>query len=202
MEQQVIITISREYGSGGLAISQILAKELGVNVYDKALLEEIAEEMGMSQEDLKQHDERANNRIASRTVRGHSNSMENILNEKEAEWFKKKAESGESFIVVGRLAQEVLADHPGLITVFVTGDDDFRVKRIMDYLSVDEEKAKSERVRVDRARRAYHNRYAEHKWGDPRYYDIIINTSRLDVEQTAETLLHYIRARIDTMKDD
>ncbi len=201
MSKQVIITVSREYGSGGLDISKILSEKLGVELFDKKLIEEIAKDMGMDPEQLEKYDEKPKNRIATRTVSGYSNSMEDILNEKQAEWLQEKVDSGDSFIVVGRLSNQVLRDNPGVVSIFVTGDEDYKLQRIMGYISADEKTAREEQARVDRSRRAYHNRYADHKWGDSRYYDIIINAGKLGVEETADFLYQYIMARIDAMDE-
>ncbi|MCC8152659.1 MAG: cytidylate kinase-like family protein [Lachnospiraceae bacterium] len=199
MEKQVIISISREYGSGGHDIAMRIAKELGVPMYDRSLLQEIADQMDMDVDELKQYDERPRNRLLTRTVGKHTNSMEEILIERQFEWIRDKAKSGESFIIVGRCAETVLREFPNLISIFITGDVDYKVKRIMEDRSLDEEKARSEQVRIDRKKRVYHNRYSDHKWGDSRYYDLVMNGSHLGVEGTAEEIIHYIRARIANM---
>ncbi len=200
MSKQVIITISREYGSGGHEIAGILANALNMEMYDRSLIKEIAKEMNMDAEELKKYDEKPRKLIASRTVRSQTNSMEAILHDKQAAWIRRKAETGESFIIVGRRAKEILKDHPGLISVFITADDDYKVRRIMDDLQIDEETAKARQLDVDRHRKTYHNRYADHKWGDSRYYDIILNSSRLGSLGSAAVLLFYIRARINVME--
>ncbi len=200
MKKQFIITISREYGSGGHEIGNILANALNIEMYDRALIREIAQEMDMDVEELKQYDEKPKRRVISRSVGEHSNSMEEILNEKQVAWIKRKAATGESFIVVGRRAKEILEGTPGLISIFITADEDYKVKRIMDEFDLNEEEAKAQRVRVDRHRKAFHNRYSEYKWGDSRCYDFIINSSRLGSLGTAMELLHYINTRVRLME--
>ncbi len=200
MGKQIIITISREYGSGGHEIASILANALNFEMYDRTLIKEIAREMDMDFEELKKYDEKPKKLIASRTVRSQSNSMEEILHDKQAAWIRRKADSGESFIIVGRRAKEILEGHPGLITVFVTADQDYKIQRIMDDLQLDEEAAKARQADVDKHRKTYHNRYSDHKWGDSRFYDVIINSSRLGSLGSAALLLFYIRARINVME--
>ncbi|MCD8150896.1 MAG: cytidylate kinase-like family protein [Clostridiales bacterium] len=199
MEKQVIISISREYGSGGHDVAMRIAKELGVPMYDRSLLQEIADQMDMDVNELKQYDEKPRNRLLTRTVGKYTNSMEEILIERQFNWIREKAKSGESFVIVGRCAETVLRECPNLISIFITGDADYKVKRIMADRSLDEEEARSEQVRIDRKRRVYHNRYSDHKWGDSRYYDLVMNGSHLGVEGTAEEIIHYIRARIANM---
>ncbi len=199
MGNQIIVTISREYGSGGHEIAGILANALNMEMYDRTLIKEIAKEMDMDVEELKKYDEKPKSLVKSRTVRSHSNSMEEILNEKQEEWIRRKAASGESFIVVGRRAKEILADHPGLISIFITADEDYKIRRIMDDLQMDEDEARAQQIRVDRHRKTYHNRYSDHKWGDSRYYDLILNSSRLGSLGTAALVLFYINARTRVM---
>ncbi|MCD8216471.1 MAG: cytidylate kinase-like family protein [Clostridiales bacterium] len=199
MEKQVIISISREYGSGGHDIAMRIAKEFDMPMYDRSLLQEIADQMDMDVNELKLYDEKPRNRLLTRTVGKYTNSMEEILIERQFDWIREKAKSGESFVIVGRCAETVLWEFPNLISIFITGDADYKVKRIMADHSLDEEKARSEQVRIDRKRRVYHNRYSDHKWGDSRYYDLVMNGSYLGVEGTAEEIIHYIRARIANM---
>ncbi len=196
MSKQTIVTISREYGSGGHEIGCLLSEKLGIPMYDRRLIIEIAEEMGMDPKDLEEFDEHPKHWLGSRRVNGHSNSMEDILTEKQAAWIHRKAESGESFIIVGRRAKEELEGSPVLVSIFVTGDEDFKVKRIMEDRGLDEATARSERLRIDRIRRNFHNSHSDYKWGDSRCYDIIVNSAKLGTEQTAEILCAYIRGRI------
>ncbi len=201
MSSQIIISVNREYGSGGLDVSRFLSEKLGIELYDKNMDEEIAEAMGIDPKELERFDEKPKKRIATRTVSGYSNSMEDILVEKQDEWLREKADAGESFIVIGRMANKVFSDHPGLIKVFITGDEDYKIQRIMEYLSVDEKTAKEHQIHVDHVRRAYHNRYADHKWGDSRHYDIIVNAGKLGMEETAQLLFDYVQVRIKALEE-
>ena len=200
MKKQCIISISREYGSGGRDIAIRIAAELGFPIYNRDLIREIAQRMNMDETELKKYDEKARNRFLTRSVGKYTNSMEEILIERQFDWIREKADSGESFVIVGRCAEMILREYPGLISVFVTADEEFKIKNIMRYLSVDEEKAKEEGIRIDRKRRTYHNRYSDYKWGDSRTYDMVINSAPLGVEGTAAILLSYIQARIDVMQ--
>ncbi len=200
MEKQCIISISREYGSGGRDIAALIAEELGIPIYNRDLIREIAQQMNMDETELKKYDEKARNRFLSRSVGKYTNSMEEILIERQFDWIREKADSGESFVIVGRCAEMVLREYPGMISAFVIGDEAFKIKNIMRYLGVDEEKAKEEGIRIDRKRRTYHNRYSDHKWGDPHTYDMVINSAPLGVEGTAAILLSYIRVRMDVLK--
>ncbi|MCH5251648.1 MAG: cytidylate kinase-like family protein [Lachnospiraceae bacterium] len=196
MAEQIIISISREFGTGGREIAGMIAKDLGIALYDRNILEEIAEEKNTEIEHLERVDEKPRNLLLSRKVKGYSNSMEENLAQMQFEYLRKKADSGESFVVVGRCSETVLKDREALVSIFVTGEIQDKIERIMKKDSLSEEEAKAKLNRHDKTRRKYHNHHSEHKWGDSRYYDICINSSRLGVEGTAKLLEEYIKRSI------
>lgn len=197
MKKQLIVSISREFGSGGRDIAEIIAKDLGLPMYDRNLLREIAKDMNMDVEELKSYDEMPRNYILTRRVGRHSNSMEDILAEKQIEFLQKKAGEGESFVVVGRCSETILKEFDGLITIFVMGETEYKKGRIMGHYQLNEAEALDKMAKIDRKRKQFHGRYSDHKWGDARYYDLCINGSHLGVEGTAQILKDYIRARVD-----
>ncbi|MCC8029055.1 MAG: cytidylate kinase-like family protein [Lachnospiraceae bacterium] len=200
MDKQCIISISREYGSGGRDIAILISRELDIPIYNRDLIRDIANQMDMKESELRKYDEKARNRLLTRSVGKYTNSMEEILIERQFDWIREKADSGESFVIVGRCAETVLRGHPGLISIFVTGEEEFKIRNIMRYLSVGEEEARAEEIKVDRKRQSYHNRYSDHKWGDSRCYDLVINSAPLGVEGTAAMLIRYIQARKDALQ--
>lgn len=127
MSKQMIISISREYGSGGHEIAKKLSERLGVSFYDRNMLDDIAKYMNVDVDNLHKYDEKRKKPIISRTVRGHSNSPEEIIAEIQFNYLRNKAETGESFVVVGRCAEQVLHDYPGMIPIFILGDEDEKV---------------------------------------------------------------------------
>lgn len=197
MGKQVIISISREFGSGGHDIAEQISNKLGLAMYDRSLLREIAKDMNVDTGLLQNYDEKPRNYILTRRVGKYSNSMEDILAEKQFDFIRKKAEEGESFVIVGRCAGTVLREFEGLISVFITGDTDYKLGRIKERSQLNEEEALEQMAKIDRRRRQFHNRYSDHKWGDSKYYDICINGSPLGVAGTAEILEGYIKARLD-----
>ena len=196
-QRQVIISVSREFGSGGHEIAELLAQEFGLKMYDKSILDEIAKEMNMDSEELKKYDEKPRNKFLTRHIGDYTNSMEDILARKQFDFIREKAESGESFVIVGRCADTVLRDTEGLITIFVTGKKEYKTERVMKRDSLTREEAQSKMQRIDMLRRQYHNRYSDHKWGDSRYYDICIDGTFLGSEGTADMLAQYIRGRME-----
>lgn len=195
MDKQLIVSVGREYGSGGHAIAEIIAKHYDIPIYDYNLLNEVARERNLDVELLRQYDEKPKNHFFTRNVRGHHNSAEEHIANMQFDYLKDKAKQGQSFVVVGRCAESVLADYSGLISIFILGDMDKKVERIADrdHISLDEaEKLVYIRNRI---RKSYHNYYCDGKWGDSRNYDISVNSSRLGIQQTAEFLISYIDQR-------
>ena len=198
MGKQLIISVGREFGSGGHVIAEELARRFELPLYDNNLLEHIAEEKEISHESLKKYDERPKNRLFSRTVRGYSNSMQENLANMQFDYLKKKAAAGESFVIVGRCSETILKGFDGLVTIFVLGDPDVKAERIRKVYGVSEEEARRMMKREDWNRKSYHNYYCKGKWGDSRNYDFSINSSRLGIEKTVDMRENCIRARMES----
>lgn len=196
MEKQVMISISREFGSGGRRIAEKVAEDLGLPLYDRNLLDAIAKEKDVDAEHLQKFDEKPRNPILSRSVSGHSNSMEENLVKMQFEYLQKKADSGESFVVLGRCAETALKGRDGLVSVFVLGDKEKKLVHVKDKYQLSDTEATLKMVRHDKKRKLYHNRYSDFKWGDSRGYDLCINSSRLGIEKTAAMIENYIKERI------
>ncbi len=196
MEKQVMISISREFGSGGRRIAEKVAEDLGLPLYDRNLLDAIAKEKDVDAEHLQKFDEKPRNPILSRSVSGYSNSMEENLVKMQFEYLQKKADSGESFVVLGRCAETALKGRDGLVSVFVLGDKEKKLVHVKDKYQLSDTEATLKMVRHDKKRKLYHNRYSDFKWGDSRGYDLCINSSRLGIEKTAAMIENYIKERI------
>ena len=199
MTNQLLISVSREFGSGGHEIATALAKEFGLPLYDKNILEQIAGESTLSLEKLIRYDESPRNIFTSRSVRGFNNSPQAQVAEMQFNYLKSKAAAGESFVVLGRCGEEVLKDFPNLVTIFVLANTEFKKLRTMARDNTSEDEALELMARTDRRRKYYHNQYCRGKWGDSRNYDLCINSAKLGIEGTVEHLLGYIRARIEKM---
>ena len=193
MKQQRIIAIGREYGSGGHKIGEILAKKYNIPLYDKELIEVIAQEKNMDLDELKKYDEIPRNRLFSRTVNGFSNSPEETISQMQFDFLREKANSGESFVVVGRCATSILKDNENMVSIFVTGDLVYEATRISKMYRITEVEGEAMVEKVNKQRKQYHNYYCKEKWGDSRYYDLIINSSKVGVENAADITDHYIK---------
>ncbi len=196
MAKQIIVSISREFGSNGHRMGRKLAEDLGVKLYDRNMLDEIAQAKSIKVEYLEKYEEKPRNFMLSRRVGAYSNSMEEIVADMQFEYLREKAESGESFVVVGRCSETVLREYKGLISIFVTGDKQVKIDRVMEKYNLSEAEAITKMKRHDKTRKQYHNRHSDFKWGDSRNYDVCINSSKLGWEKTSELLEEYIRERM------
>lgn len=195
MGKQLIITVGREFGSGGHIIAAKLAEHFGIQLLDSNILAEVAKKSNASEEYLKKYDESARNLFFSRTVNGFSNSPEEIIAQMQFDYIKHKADAGESFVVIGRCADYILRENPALVRVFVLGDTEAKIKRTAEREGISEEKAKIRMEQADKRRKYFHNTHSENKWGDSRSYDITVNSSKLGLDSTAELLIKYIELR-------
>lgn len=196
MADQVIISIGREFGSGGHEIAQSLAEFYHLDLYDQNLLEQVAKEYNLDSQELYALDEKKKNQLFARTVKGMTNSpAENVAN-LQFNFLRKKAESGESFVVVGRCSDYILKGHPGLISIFVLGDKETKIERVMKLYDLSRERAILFMEENDRRRKKYHNSHCEIKWGDSRGYDLSINSSKLGIPESVKILREYIEMRI------
>ena len=199
MEKQLLVTISRTYGSGGKVIGERLAEMLGIGFLDREILDHMSKELGIDPEVLREYDEKVPNRFMSRTVRTMNttvtNSPEKIVAEAQFEYIRKQAKAGKSFVLIGRAGSEVLKDYPYLVRFFITGRIENRISRIMEVRHMDYDEAKKAVRRHDRYRRAYHNSYGSGKWESPDNYELILSSSDLGVERTARYLYDYLKLR-------
>ncbi len=200
MNDQIIIAIGREFGSGGHKIAKKLAEELGLDFYDRRMLDDLAERKNIKIEFLEKYDEEPRKFFGARSVdartKSYSNSIEEIIAEMQFEYIREKAEKGESFVIVGRCAEEVLKDKKCLISIFILADFEDKVKRTMEKFGIDEKEAIAKNKRHDKTRKKYHNVHSDGKWGDSRTYDICVNSSRLGLDGTVDILKKYIGQRI------
>lgn len=195
MEKQLIISVGREFGSGGHVIAEELAKRFSIPFYDENLLTSIESEKNLNSGELKKYDEKPKLKLFYRTVSGHTNSpQENVAN-MQFEYLKNMASEGKSFVIVGRCSETKLKEFPGLVSIFVLGDKEVKAKRIMEKYDLSMEEAMQLMQREDWKRKSYHNYYCKGKWGDSRNYDFSINSSKLGLERTTDIIEMFIRQR-------
>ena len=202
--KQFVVTIGRQPGSGGKEVAEVLARELGVKVYDKALLQEAAQASGFDASLFEKADECESTSLFGGIFSIHGSISEYItggscidndkLFEIQSETICNIAQS-ESCIIVGRCAEYVLRDHPAMLSIFLTADHADRVQRIMRGENLDHDAAVEFIEKNDKKRRSYHDYYATTLWGDAASYDVCINTSRLGIDGTVELIRHLVEKR-------
>ena len=196
---QIIISVGREFGSGGRVIAEELAKRFELPIYDRHLITEIAQKMGMTIDSVEKYNETPKNVFLSRRVKGYSNSIEDNISEMQFDFLEDKAKSGESFVVIGRCSETKLKKYPGLISFFILGDMDKKIERVKEVYGLSEEDAKRFILKKDKKRKRYHNYHCQGKWGDSRLYDFSINSSKLGIDKTVDIIEEYIKARIEEL---
>lgn len=198
-----IITIGRQFGSAGREIGNKLADELGIPFYDKELLTRAAKESGFCEEMIHAHDERPTNSFLYNLVMdtysfGYNSAalVDMPISQKiflaQYDTIKKIAEEG-SCVIVGRCADYALADYENVLSVFIQGDMDVKVKRIMEKYDLSEAKAKDMILKKDKQRQSYYNYYSSKKWGMASSYDLTINSSVLGIDGTVKLIKQFIQ---------
>lgn len=198
--KQIIISVGREFGSGGHAIAQELADRFGLQLYDSNLLQEIADNKNLNVQNLRKYDEKPKIKLFSRSVQGYSNSPEENIANIQFDFLREKANKGDSFVIVGRCAEEVLKNYSCMVSIFILGDLEKKIQRIVELYGIRENKAENMIIQNNKKRKSYHNHYCKGKWGDSRNYELSINSSRLGLEKTTDFIEHYIKERIENME--
>ncbi len=195
MEKQLIISVGREYGSGGHEIAEKLANHYGIQLLDHNLLDEIAAKKNVKMDHLRTLDEKHKNPLSSRTVRGYSSSPEENLLYLQFDYLRDKADAGDSFVIVGRCSETILKQYESMISIFILADREKRIERIMRLYHLSESDAAKKICEKDTSRRRYHNSFCVGKWGDCRNYDVSLNSSKLGIDGSVKLLTEYIDRR-------
>lgn len=204
--ENVIITIGRQFGSGGKELGKALSEKLGISFYDKELLYEAARDAGMHPDFFEANDERVPNFINGAIPFSFGvNPMpwhtmptaisDDRLYQAQSDFIREIARRG-SCIIVGRTADYVLRDMPGVVSVFVHADIDDRVDRIIRrHECKDRAEAAKLAKRNDKLRANYYNFYSDKKWGDAASYDLTFSSSRLPICEIADLIVAYVHRR-------
>lgn len=194
----LVITIGRQFGSGGREIGKQLAKDLGIGYYDKEILGVAAKESGLCQTLFENHDEKPTSSFLYSLVMDtysmgyNSNSyLDMPLNHKvflaQFDSIKKLAER-EPCVIVGRCADYALEEFDNVYRVFIHADMDTRIRNVMESSQVSEAKAKELITKNDKQRASYYNYYTSKKWGEAKSYDLTLNSSAFGVDKCVEII--------------
>ena len=192
-ENNIIITVAREYGSGGRYVAKMLAEKLGLKFYDKNLIEIISNESGLSASYIEENEQNIHGNLLSSFNTQYYNNLSNDDNLfiAESQAIRKIAENGGA-VIVGRCSNYILKDNKNVINIFLYSDDNNKVKRAVKYYGLSEENALKEINRINKNREKHYNYYTQEKWKDMNNYDLCINVDLLGVEETSKYIAEYI----------
>lgn len=199
----MIITIGRQYGSGGHEIGEKLAKKLNLPFYDNSLIDRVAKESGLSKDIINEHDEKPTSSFLYNLVMdpysvsfGRGSTINDIpYGQKiflaQFDTVKAIAEEGPC-VIVGRCADYILKDRDDILSIFIYADKDFRIDRIKhEYADLSQNKINDLLDKKDRNRASYYNYYSDKKWGMATTYDLCINSSKFGIDMTTEMIAEY-----------
>lgn len=200
----LVITIGREFGSGGKYIGEELAKRLDIKCYDKELLQVVAEKENMDIHLLEKTDETnkgsfwCNMALASFSTSDSVNSFGQLpMNEqiflKETKTIQELAKK-ESCVIIGRCSNIILKDEPNVKNIFVYASDmDFKIKRKVEFAGMSTKEASKAIMKKDKERATYYNYFTNEKWGTKEGYDLLIDTSKIGVENAITLIEQYVK---------
>ena len=192
----MVITVGRQYGSGGREIGTMLAEKLGIAYYDDMLLKEAAKESGLCEDLFRSFDERPKSFLYSVAMDPYSFSMNHVMPKGSIEQqvylatydtIKKLADKGPC-VLIGRCADYALKDRDDVINLFITAPLENRIEGVARRNGITRDEAKERIKRTDKSRASYYNYYSSKDWGDAKSYDLCIDSSLLGIEGTVELL--------------
>ena len=203
--RRLVITIGRQFGSGGRESGSRLAEELGIGFYDKNILRMNSNESGIKESYYHLADERPGSRLLYKIIKGLTPelgapsfgsdlvSADNLFRF-QSEVIRQLAD-GEDGVIIGRCADYVLEGRDGLVRVFLYADLDYRVKRITELGYYEDKDVKKNIKRIDRERRDYHRYYTGRDWENVENYDLMLNTARLGTEGAVRAIREYLKIK-------
>ena len=195
--KHIIITIGREYGSGGRLIAKQLSEEMGITFYDKQLITEVAKKTGFSENFIRdtEHQRPTNSFLYDLYTTVATPSVPDQVFIAQAKVIKESA-ARESCVIVGRCADYILREEPHVLKVFVNAPIDQRIRRAREEYGVTEPNLESYVIQQDKARASYYNYFATGRWGQSREYDLCVN-SRIGINAAVKVIRAAAQAMLD-----
>ncbi len=188
-----VITISREYGSGGRAIGKLVAEKLGYKFYDAEIIDEVVASSGVARDIVEKYDEYATHKnsflyaIAINAGADSRASVANRVHIAQSEVIKRIAEEGRC-VIIGRGADYILRDRDDCLNVFIRADIKFRARRILDIYGDDGKKVESKIDDKDTRRRVYYRSFTMREWGVVENYNIVLDSGAIGIEKCADII--------------
>lgn len=194
LKNHVVITIAREYGSGGRYVGRLIADKLGIKLYDKNFITEVASKTGLSEEYIENHEQKRE--VLAGLNNGYYVGLDNSdeLFIKETEVIKQIAER-ESCVIIGRCADFILKDRKDVVKVFLYSNMEHKVKRATEFYGLNGQKAEKEIKRINKLRANHYKYYTDQEWDNHANYDICINSDELGVEKAAEIICNMVKGK-------
>lgn len=213
-KKPVVVTIGRQFGSGGRELGKKLAERIGAKYYDKELLSEAASRAGMNENFFHRNDERFPSFInglfsfafgynTSNLFSGSTSISDENIYRAQSDYIRSLAEADHSCVIVGRTSDYVLRNHPRTVNVFVHAPEDVCIERIIkrdgepspEYRRAVYEKTKAKARRINKLRANYYNFYTDKTWGHATSYDLTFDTSKMSIDSIVEVIAEYISQR-------
>ena len=206
MSEKFVVNVGRQLGSGGLEVGKMLASRLGIDFYDKELINLASEESGLCAEFFERADEKTQEGprglfsirfpfVSESSIPAMNSLSNDALFKVQSDVIRKLAEE-KSCLFMGRCADYILRDNPRSVNIFITSNKEDRIKRLVNRLELSAEDAERFMEKGDKKRAEYYNYYTSKKWGIASSYHLCINSSMLGIEGTVDFLESFIRKRL------
>jgi CMP/dCMP kinase len=195
MNSQLIITIGRQYGAGGIEVARRLSRKLSIPFYDKELLTQAAKESGIAEQFFHTYDEKVINTLFYFSA----NEYDPVTMPRSQQLFSAQSRtilnlaSKGSCIFIGRCADYVLRDFSNCVNVFLIADPEIRAKRMVEVFGIDNAKVSDLLTETDKQRGRYYESITDRKWNDLLNYNLVIDSGRIGIDRTVDLILSYIK---------
>jgi len=201
--EKIIVAISREFGSGGRLVGEIVAKKLGIQQFDRSLIELAAEKSGLSTEFIEKSEEQATSSFlfslaaSAQAQSGYFMHYDTPITDKaffaQSAVIKELAAKG-SCVILGRCAGFILKESSDLLSIMIRGDLEDRIRRCRDEYKLEDQDIKNLVIKRDKARANYHKHYTSESWYDTRAYNLVLDTTYMGIEGAADAIIAAIEA--------
>ncbi len=201
LESNFVITVSREFGSGGRYVGRLIADKLGIKLYDKDLIIKLAEKTGLSEEYIENNEQKRDSLalLNNGYYSGLNNADDLFIEESE---IIKDIASKESCVIIGRCSDFILKDNDNVLRVFISSSVEDKINRAIDIYGFDKKNAEKEIKKIDKLRSNHYKYYTGNDWSDASNYDICMNSDLYGVEKTADIICNLVLEKVNKKKNE